>query len=95
MLQSVAKAQQRRKILIYGENYAPEMIGVGRFTGEIGAYLARHGYDVTVVAAPPHYPGWRVSPPFRALRYARERGAARKFCAAPSFCAPRCAASGG
>ena len=72
MLQSVAKAEQRRKILIYGENYAPEMIGVGRFTGEIGVYLARHGYDVTAVAAPPHYPGWRVSPPFRALRYARE-----------------------
>jgi colanic acid biosynthesis glycosyl transferase WcaI len=61
-----------RKILIYGINYAPEMIGVGRFTGEIGAHLAELGYDVRVVAAPPHYPGWRVVPPYSALAYAQE-----------------------
>ncbi|WP_036259732.1 WcaI family glycosyltransferase [Methylocapsa aurea] len=67
-----ANANSKRKILIYGINYAPEMIGVGRFTGEIGAYLAERGYDAAVVTAPPHYPGWRVAPPFRALRYASE-----------------------
>ncbi len=61
-----------RKILIYGENYAPEMIGVGRFTGEIGAYLAEQGYKVEVIAAPPHYPGWRAAPPYKAGRYAGE-----------------------
>jgi hypothetical protein len=27
------------------------MIGVGRFTGEIGACLAKNGYDVCVVTA--------------------------------------------
>ena len=61
-----------RKILIYGMNYAPEMTGAGRFTGEIGAYLAESGYDVRVVTTPPHYPGWRVVPPFHALRFASE-----------------------
>ncbi|ACK49076.1 glycosyl transferase group 1 [Methylocella silvestris BL2] len=69
---SAADTNKRLKILIIGENYAPEMTGVGRFTGEIGAYLAEHGYDVTAVAAPPHYPGWSVKPPFHAGRYARE-----------------------
>ncbi len=72
MSPSVANSDQRPKILIYGENYAPEMIGVGRFTGEIGGYLAAHGYEVAVVTAPPHYPGWRVAPPFRAGRYVSE-----------------------
>ncbi|PNG27324.1 WcaI family glycosyltransferase [Methylocella silvestris] len=67
-----ADRHKRLKILIIGENYAPEMTGVGRFTGEIGAYLAACGYDVAVVAAPPHYPGWSVKPPFHAGRYARE-----------------------
>jgi colanic acid biosynthesis glycosyl transferase WcaI len=65
-------SEQKRKILIYGINYAPEIIGVGRFTGEIGAYLAKNGFDVCVVTAPPHYPGWRVAPPYSALRYASE-----------------------
>lgn len=62
----------RRKILIYGMNYAPEMIGVGRFTGEIGNYLAKSGFDVCVVTAPPHYPSWRVARPYSANRYASE-----------------------
>ncbi|WOJ88701.1 WcaI family glycosyltransferase [Methylocapsa polymorpha] len=72
MSHPVANDKSTRKILVYGINYAPEMIGVGRFTGEIGADLVEHGYDVSVVTAPPHYPGWRVIAPFHALRYASE-----------------------
>lgn len=48
----------RHRILIYGMNYWPEPTGVGRYTGELAAYLAEHGMDVDVVAAIPHYPGW-------------------------------------
>ncbi|HUZ90467.1 MAG TPA: hypothetical protein VMU78_00980, partial [Methylocella sp.] len=65
-------AEKSRKILIYGINYAPEMIGVGRFTGEIGAYLAKNGFRVCVVTVPPHYPGWRVAPPYSACGYPSE-----------------------
>jgi colanic acid biosynthesis glycosyl transferase WcaI len=73
MLQSGADMlNQKRKILIYGINYAPELIGVGRFTGDIGAHLAERGHDICVVAAPPHYPGWRVPAPFSAWRFTRE-----------------------
>jgi colanic acid biosynthesis glycosyl transferase WcaI len=69
----LAKAPTPRpEILIYGMNYAPEMIGIGRYSGEIGAYLADHGYSVRVITTPPHYPGWRVDPPSRALRYSHE-----------------------
>jgi len=72
MSHPVANDKSKRKILVYGINYAPEMIGVGRFTGEIGADLVEHGYDVSVITTPPHYPGWRAAAPFHALRYASE-----------------------
>lgn len=72
MPQSFARPSRQRKIFIYGMNYAPEMIGVGRFTGEIGAYLAANGFAVSAVTAPPHYPGWQAAPPYRASRYSRE-----------------------
>ena len=55
----------RESIVIYGINYAPEIAGVGRYSGEIGAYLAAEGHAVCVVTAPPHYPGWRVQAPHR------------------------------
>ena len=55
----------RESIVIYGINYAPEIAGVGRYSGEIGAYLAAEGHAVCVVPAPPHYPGWRVQAPHR------------------------------
>ena len=43
---------------MYGINYAPEPIGVGRYTGELGAYLVSQNIRVDVVTAVPHYPGW-------------------------------------
>lgn len=55
----------RESIVIYGINYAPEIAGVGRYSGEIGAYLAAEGHAVCVVTAPPHYPGWRVQAPHK------------------------------
>jgi colanic acid biosynthesis glycosyl transferase WcaI len=54
-----------KRILIYGMNYAPELAGVGKYTGEIAEYLADEGADVTVVTTPPHYPGWAVQDGFR------------------------------
>jgi glycosyltransferase involved in cell wall biosynthesis len=78
-----ANAGKTRKILIYGINYTPEMIGVGRFTGEIGAYLAKNGFDVCVVTAPPHYPGWLPFPPYSARRYANETRAGVKILRCP------------
>lgn len=53
------------RFLIYSMNYAPELTGAGRYTGEIGTYLARCGATLEVVTTPPHYPGWRVPAPFK------------------------------
>jgi colanic acid biosynthesis glycosyl transferase WcaI len=61
------------RILIHGVNYAPEPIGVGRYTGDFAEYLAEQGHVVEVVTAVPHYPGWWVRPPFRNYRYYSEK----------------------
>jgi colanic acid biosynthesis glycosyl transferase WcaI len=47
------------RLLLYGLNFAPEPTGVGKFSGEMAAWLAARGHDVRVVAAPPYYPAWR------------------------------------
>ncbi len=58
------------RILIYSTNFAPEPTGIGKYSGEMAAWLADHGHEVRVVAAPPYYPDWRMDrqyawPPFR------------------------------
>jgi colanic acid biosynthesis glycosyl transferase WcaI len=53
------------KILIYGINYAPEMTGIGKYTGEMAPFFAEAGHDVTVITAPPYYPNWKVAEAYR------------------------------
>ena len=49
------------KILLYGINYAPEPVGIGKYSGELAAWLASQGHQVRVITAPPYFPGWRVA----------------------------------
>jgi colanic acid biosynthesis glycosyl transferase WcaI len=60
------------RILIHGINYAPEFVGIGRYTGELGAWLRSRGHMVTVLAAPPYYPAWRVPDAYRRPAWRRE-----------------------
>lgn len=48
------------RILIFGINYSPELTGIGKYTGEMGSWLAKHGHDVHVVTTMPYYPEWEV-----------------------------------
>ncbi|MDM0114285.1 glycosyltransferase WbuB [Variovorax sp. J22R133] len=61
------------KLLLYGINFAPEMTGIGKYTGEMAEWLAAQGHDVRVVTAPPYYPEWAVREGYSASRYAREQ----------------------
>ena len=63
------------KILVYGLNYAPELTGVGKYTGEMAAWLALRGHEVRVVTAPPYYPAWRIDEKYRRPLYRVERAA--------------------
>ena len=60
------------KILIYGLNYAPELTGVGKYTGEMASWLALRGHEVRVVTAPPYYPAWHVDDAYRRPFYRKE-----------------------
>ncbi|MGB3799597.1 MAG: WcaI family glycosyltransferase [Lewinella sp.] len=48
------------RILIYGINYAPELTGIGKYTGEMASFFAAAGDDVEVITAPPYYPQWEI-----------------------------------
>ena len=61
------------RVLILGLNYAPELIGVGRYTTDFALWLAERGHQVRVITAPPYYPEWQVRPGYPAWRYCRER----------------------
>lgn len=60
------------KILILGLNFAPELIGVGKYTGELAAWLRKQGHDVSVITAPPYYPEWEMRKGYRFFQYQRE-----------------------
>jgi len=60
------------KILIYGINFSPELTGIGKYTGEMAAWLVSHGHEVRVVTAPPYYPAWAVSAGYSARTWSTE-----------------------
>jgi colanic acid biosynthesis glycosyl transferase WcaI len=60
------------KILLYGLNFSPELTGIGKYTGEMAAWLAGRGHTVRVVTAPPYYPAWEVSPAYRGCAWHTE-----------------------
>jgi len=57
------------KLLLYGLNYAPEPVGIGKYSGELAEWLAGRGHEVRVITAPPYFPQWRAI----ANRYRREQ----------------------
>jgi colanic acid biosynthesis glycosyl transferase WcaI len=61
------------RILIYGLNYAPELTGIGKYTGEMSSWLAARGHDVHVVTAPPYYPAWSIREDYRGKFYRTEK----------------------
>ena len=62
----------KKKILIYGINFAPECLGIGKYTSDMAIWLADHGYEVSVVTAPPYYPAWSLQKGYSRWRYTRE-----------------------
>jgi colanic acid biosynthesis glycosyl transferase WcaI len=61
------------RLLLLGINFAPELTGVGKYTGEMATWFARRGHEVTVVTAPPYYPSWRIFPGHRGWTWKKEK----------------------
>jgi colanic acid biosynthesis glycosyl transferase WcaI len=52
--------QGKTRILIYGINYSPEPVGIGKYTGELSRWLSANGFEVRVITAPSYFPQWKV-----------------------------------
>ena len=61
------------RILLFSNLYAPEPTGVGPYSAELAEHLARQGHAVTVIAANPSYPHWRLQEGFRPWRWSRRQ----------------------
>jgi colanic acid biosynthesis glycosyl transferase WcaI len=61
------------RFLIHGLNYAPELTGIGKYTGQMAEFLSAQGHAVVVITTPPYYPHWRVQKPYRWWLYKFER----------------------
>ena len=61
------------KILLYSVNFAPEPVGIGKYSGEMAAWLVAQGHQVRVVCAPPYYPEWKLDKAYSPGRYYCER----------------------
>lgn len=48
------------RLLIHGINYAPEFVGIGKYTTEMAEWFAARGHAVRVHAARPYYPAWET-----------------------------------
>jgi colanic acid biosynthesis glycosyl transferase WcaI len=48
------------RILLYGINFAPEPVGIGKYTGELATWLEKKGHPVSVITAQPYFPSWRI-----------------------------------
>lgn len=53
------------RILVIGQNYWPELTGIGPLTTDLCEYLVATGNDVTVLTSFPHYPAWEIEPGYR------------------------------
>lgn len=67
-----APAERPLRILVYGLNFSPELTGIGRYTGDMCAWLAEQGHAVTAVTAYPYYPHWKLAAGRPVWRWQRE-----------------------
>jgi len=71
------------KILLISTNYAPELIGIGKYSGEMIDWFAGRGHEVRVVCAPPYYPQWQVEKEYSSLKYQIENSLNKKVYRCP------------
>jgi colanic acid biosynthesis glycosyl transferase WcaI len=77
------------KVLIQGIHFTPELIGVGKYSGEMANWLAARGHEVRVVMPPPYYPHWKVNEGY-SNTWHKEKGQEQESSGAGSLVVYRC-----
>lgn len=60
------------KVLIYGINYAPELTGIGKYTGEMASWMSKKGFEVRAITGFPYYPNWKIQKPYKGWIWKKE-----------------------
>lgn len=70
-----------------GGNFSPEPTGIGKYNGEMIAWLAAHGYECSVLTTFPYYPQWKVQEPYtkQAYWYKKEKREAATVFRCPHY----------
>lgn len=71
------------KILLISTNYTPELIGIGKYSGEMVNYLTDKKHEIRVVCAPPYYPQWQVDKNYSSRKYQVENSLNKKIYRCP------------
>lgn len=58
-----------KKILLISYNFKPEPTGIGKYNGEMIEWLAKKGYECSVITTYPYYPFWKVQQPYYKNRF--------------------------
>jgi colanic acid biosynthesis glycosyl transferase WcaI len=58
-----------KRILLISYNFNPEPTGIGKYNGEMIAWLVKQGYHCSVITAYPYYPFWKVQEPYYKRRF--------------------------
>ncbi len=61
------------KIVLCSLNFWPEVVGIGKYSGELADWLANRGHSVRVITAPPYYPHWEVFKEYSGAKYSHEK----------------------
>lgn len=64
--------QTKKRILLLGINFSPELTGIGKYSGEMMNWFVDKGYDCTVVTSFPYYPNWEIQKPYNNKFYKKE-----------------------
>ncbi len=73
------------KILVYSMNFAPELAGIGKYSGEMAEWLHARGHEVRVIASPPFFPQWSVLEGYSAWAYRKTDWNGVTVCRAPTW----------
>jgi colanic acid biosynthesis glycosyl transferase WcaI len=58
-----------KRLLLIGGNFHPEPIGIGKYNGEMIDFLAKQGYQCSVITSYPYYPDWKIQEPYSKYCY--------------------------
>lgn len=61
-----------KKVLLLSHNFWPEPTGIGKYNGEMIAWLAKNNFQCTVITTFPYYPQWKVQAPYKNRGYQKE-----------------------